>query len=112
MIDNSIEELFTAINNSNEYKEYLSITNKLNNNEEIMNLIEEIKLLEQEATKLEYAGDDKYQDIDKEIKSKIEILNGKNEYQEYLSRLKQFNNALLSSSSLLQEYIDEKLELD
>ena len=50
VIDSSIECLFNSINNSKEYKEYLSITEKLNNNKEIMNLINEIKTLEKKGT--------------------------------------------------------------
>ena len=43
MIESSIENLFTEINNSNEYKEYINIVNILKENKEVNNLIEEIK---------------------------------------------------------------------
>lgn len=46
MIESSIENLFTEINNSNEYKEYINIVNILKENKEVNNLIEEIKSLE------------------------------------------------------------------
>ena len=45
MIESSIENLFTEINNSNEYKEYINIVNILKENKEVNNLIEEIKSL-------------------------------------------------------------------
>ena len=54
MIDNSIEALFESINNSKEYQEYLKITNILNDDKETKKLIDEIKELQKEATKLEY----------------------------------------------------------
>ena len=111
VIESSIEELFNAINNSNEYKEYLSITEELNNNKEVMNLIDDIKKLEKEATKLEYNGDDKYKDIDKEIEEKTNILNNNSSYKDYLSKLKRFNNTLIASSSLLEDYIDSKVSI-
>lgn len=111
MIESSIEELFDSINNSNEYKEYLSITNELNKNKEVINLIDEIKSLEKEATNLEYNGDSKYMEIDKEIEEKTKILNNNSSYKEYLSKLKNFNNTLLASSSLLEEYVNEKVTI-
>lgn len=111
MIESSIEELFDSINNSKEYKEYQEITNILNNNSEIKSLIEEIKSLQKEATNLEYNNDDKYKEIDKVIEDKIKLLNSNKDYCEYLSKLKKFNNTLLASSSLLEEYVDSKVSI-
>lgn len=111
MIESSIENLFTEINNSNEYKEYINIVNILKENKEVNNLIEEIKTLEKKATKLEYEKNKKYIEIDKQIEEKTKVLNSNKEYQEYLSKLKAFNNTLLASSSLLDEYIEEKVTI-
>ena len=112
MIDSSISSLFEAINNSKEYQEYLSITEELNKNEEVMSLINEIKKLEKEATKLEYSGSDKYKEIDKEIEEKTKKLNNNKFYKNYLEKLKKFNNTLLSSSSLLEEYVNDKVSIN
>ena len=111
MIESSIENLFTEINNSNEYKEYINIVNILKENKEVNNFIEEIKTLEKKATKLEYEKNKKYIEIDKQIEEKTKVLNSNKEYQEYLSKLKAFNNTLLASSSLLDEYIEEKVSI-
>lgn len=111
MIESSIENLFTEINNFNEYKEYINILNILKENKEVNNLIEEIKSLEKKATKLEYEKNKKYIEIDKQIEEKTKVLNSNKEYQEYLSKLKAFNNTLLASSSLLDEYIEEKVSI-
>jgi len=111
VIESSIENLFTEINNSNEYKEYINILNILKENKEVNNLIEEIKSLEKKATKLEYEKNKKYIEIDKQIEEKTKVLNSNKEYQEYLSKLKAFNNTLLASSSLLDEYIEEKVSI-
>ena len=67
MIEGSIEELFDSINNSPEYKEYKEISSILNDNTEIKELIEEIKSLQKEATRLEYDEDESYKEIDKVI---------------------------------------------
>lgn len=111
MIESSIEELFDSINNSKEYKEYQEITNILNDNEDVKSLIDEIKELQKEATNLEYNEDEKYKEIDKVIEEKTKVLNNNKHYQEYLSKLKKFNNVLLASSSLLDEYIEEKVSI-
>lgn len=111
MIESSIEELFNSINNSNEYKEYKLIVDTLESNKEVINLIEEIKKLQKEAVKLEYKNDDKYLEVDKIIKEKEEILNNNKDYQEYLSKLKKFNNTLLASSSLIEDYVTDKVSI-
>ena len=111
MIEGSIEELFDSINNSFEYKEYKKISSMLNDNLEVKGLIDEIKLLQKEATMLEYNEDDSYKEVDKIIEEKTKILNGNKYYQEYLSKLKKFNNMLLTSSSLIEDYIDEKVSI-
>lgn len=111
MIESSIEELFDSINNSKEYKEYQEITSILNDNAEVKSLIEEIKELQKEATMLEYNEDEKYKEIDKVIEEKTKVLNSNKHYQDYLSKLKEFNTVLLASSSLIEEYIDEKVSI-
>ncbi len=111
MIESSIEELFDSINNSKEYKEYQEISSILSNNIEVKELIEEIKVLQKEATLLEYNEDDKYKEVDRVIEEKTKALNSNKYYQEYLSKLKTFNTMLLASSSLLDDYIDEKVSI-
>ena len=109
MIDSSIEDLFDSINNSKEYKEYNEIMSIIKDNSEVNSLIEEIKVLQKEATYLEYNNDDRYIELDKEIKIKSEILNNNKDYKEYLSKLKKFNSVLVASSTLIQDYVDSKV---
>ena len=111
MIESSIEELFNSINNSNEYKEYKLIVNTLESNKEVIDLIEEIKKLQKEAVNLEYKNDDRYLELDKLIKEKEKILNNSKDYQEYLWKLKDFNNTLLGSSSLIEDYVTDKVSI-
>ena len=111
MIESSIEELFNSINNSNEYKEYKLIVNTLESNKEVIDLIEEIKKLQKEAVNLEYKNDDRYLEVDKLIKEKENILNNNKDYQEYLSKLQDFNNTLLASSSLIEDYVTDKVSI-
>lgn len=107
MINNAIENLFTTIENSKEYKEYQAIVKILDGNKEVKELIAEIKSLQQESVNLEYQKDSKYQEIDKEIEQKVTLLNNNKDYQEYLKRLKEFNYALNASSALIEDYISD-----
>lgn len=111
MIESSIESLFEEINNSKEYKEYKEITDILNNNKEVKELIDDIKRLQKESVNLEYKNDEKYKVIDKAIEEKTKELNNNKNYKEYLSKLREFNNTLLASSSLLEEYVNNKITI-
>ena len=109
MINNSLEELFKAIENSNLYKEYLKMKDILSKDSEIKTLIDEIKELEKKATYLENIGDDHYKDIDEEIKRKADVLNNKQVYQEYLNKMEEFNDELAISSKMIEKYVEEKV---
>ena len=108
-MNNSLEELFNSIENSSLYQEYKKMEDILNQDSEIKTLIDEIKELEKEATYLEYIGDEKYKEIDEEIKIKADILNNKQVYQEYLNRMEEFNNELSASSKMIEKYVEEKV---
>ena len=108
-MNNSVEKLFNSIESSSTYHEYLKMKTILNKDEEIKALIEEIKELEKEATYLEFIGDDKYKELDEEIKKKADILNSKPVYQEYLNRMDEFNDELATSSKMIEQYVSEKV---
>lgn len=109
MINNSLEELFNSIENSSLYKEYKKMSSILSKDKEIKKLIDEIKELEKQATYLEQIGDEKYKEIDEEIKRKADILNNKHIYQEYLEKMDEFNNELAMSSKMIESYVSEKV---
>ena len=109
MINSSLEELFNTIENSNLYKEYKKMADILNQDSNIKKMIEEIKELEKQATYLEYIGDEKYKEIDEEIKIKANILNNNHIYQEYLNKMEEFNNELSISSKMIEQYVEEKV---
>ncbi len=109
MINNSLEELFHTIENSKVYAEYKKMEDILNKDKEIKVLLDDIKELEKQATYLEYIGDDKYKELDEEIKRKSDILNNKQVYIEYLNKMEEFNNELATSSKMIEKYIHEKV---
>ena len=109
MINSSIEELFNSIENSSLYKKYKQMSEILSKDSEIKKMLDEIKELEKEATYLESIGDDKYKDIDEEIKKKADILNNNYVYQEYLNSMDEFNNEISMSSKMIEKYVEEKV---
>ena len=108
-MESKLEELFHSIEKSKVYKEYLKIADILNRDKEIKTLIDEIRKLEREATYLEHIGDDKYKELDEEIRKKTDVLNSKQVYQEYLNRMDEFNDELAISSEMIEKYIEEKV---
>lgn len=109
MIEKKIDELFEAINESEEYKAYQNIGDVLEKDKEINQLISEIKELQQQSVKLEEEGNEEYKEIDKEIDKKVALLNSKPIYQEYLKRMNEFNDILAMSSNQIEKYINSKI---
>ena len=81
----------------------------LSKDSDIKKILDEIKSLEQEATYLESIGDDKYKEIDEEIKRKADILNNNYVYQEYLNSMDEFNDEISMSSKIIEKYVEEKV---
>ena len=109
MITNSVNELFESINNSKEYQDYLKIKEVLEKDENIISLIEEIKVLQQESVNLEFNNDERYKEVDKVIEEKAKILNSNPTYQEYLIKIEEFNDVLTTSSKMLENYVKDKI---
>lgn len=109
MIENKIDELFNAINESKEYQSYLQIGKVIEADEEINLLVSEIKQLQQKSVRLEEEGNLEYKEIDKIIEDKVKLLNSKPIYQEYLRRMNEFNNIIAESSNQIEKYINSKI---
>lgn len=109
MVNSSIEELFNSIENSALYKKYMKMNDILSKDENIKKLLNEIKDLEKEATYLENIGDNRYKEIDEEIKRKADILNNNYIYQEYLNSMNEFNDEISMSSKMIERYVEEKI---
>ena len=109
MIETKIDELFDTIKNSKEYLAYLNIGEVLKDNDEVNNLVDEIKKLQQESVRLEEENNPKYKEIDKVIEEKVNTLNSIPVYQEYLRRMEEFTDEIASSRNNIEEYINSKL---
>ncbi len=109
LLHHKIEELFQTIQDSREYQDYLNIGKTLENNEEINELVREIKKLQQKSVELEYKGDTTYREVDQVIEEKVQLLNGNPIYQEYLRRMEEFNDILAESSHQIEEFVNSKI---
>lgn len=93
-----VDELFSNIENSDEYKKYKIIGKILEKDPNISILMQEIKELQKEAIYLESNNDLRYKEVDKVIAIKVAELNNNEVYKEYLKEMKKFNEILLTSS--------------
>ena len=109
MIETKIDELFDTIKNSKEYLAYQNIGEVLKDNDEVNNLVDEIKKLQQKSVRLEEENNPEYKEVDKLIEEKVKKLNSIPVYQEYLRRMEEFNDVIASSSKNIEEYINSKL---
>ena len=109
MINNKINELFETIKNSKEYLAYQNIGEVIKDNDEINNLVNEIKKLQQQSVKLEEEGNIKYKEIDKVIEEKVTTLNNIPIYKEYLRRMDEFNDLITESKNNIELFINEKI---
>ena len=109
MIDKTLDELFETIEASKEYQSYLEIGSVIEKNKEVNNLMQEIKELQKKSVRLEESGDEEYKEVDKLIDEKVKYLNSIPIYQEYLRRMKEFNNCLTESSNTIEKYINDKI---
>ena len=108
-MQNKMEELFQAIKESKEYQSYLNIGSVIEKNDEINNLVNEIKKLQKKSVTLEYQHDDRYHEVDEIIEKKVKELNNNPIYQEYLRRMNEFNDILAESSHQIEEYVNSKV---
>ena len=99
-----LEEMVNQITESEEYTKYKEIGNILENDSFVMDLMDEIKELQQEAVILEYNDDPKYLELDEIIKKKVEELNSNATYKLYLEKMKEYNNLIAKSNSLLKNF--------
>lgn len=109
LLNKKIDDLFQAIHESSEYQEYVSICKVIDSSDEIQQLVNEIKRLQQKSVRLEEKKDDSYKEVDKVIEEKVNKLNSIPLYQEYIRRMNQLNDILAESTFQIEKYINDKI---
>jgi len=100
-----IEEMLKGITESEEYIRYKEIGNILESDSYVMDLMEEIKELQQEAVILEYNDDPRYLELDEIIKDKVALLNDNATYKLYLEKMQEYNRLIANSNNLFESFI-------
>jgi len=103
------DELIEMIKKDDLYKRYVLVSKQMKDNEEIMTIISDIKLLQKKAVNLEYKKED-ISLVEKEISSKLNLLNSYPIYQEYSYLLEDLNGLFQEIKAILESYINGLLK--
>ena len=96
-----IDEINNIIENSDEYQKYLDLKDKIANNKELMQLINEVRLLQKDTL---HHVKDKH-----ELEEVTKELNSYPLYREYINTLYEINNIYNIIESSLNNYFKDKL---
>ena len=103
-LSKSIDELVSVVINSKEYQNVIELKKKMNDNKELINLINEVKVLQKKYVKSAY---------DKKLKEELEIkekeLNSIPIYSIYNENLSIVNEMISLIKDELNNYFYEKL---
>ncbi|MFV0275021.1 MAG: YlbF family regulator [Bacilli bacterium] len=100
-----IDNLEKEILNTEEYKYYKKVSTKLNNNEFIMNLIEDIKILQKLLVNAKYKKLD-YNSIENEYNEKLKILEDIPLYNQYKDSIENLNNIFINITNIIESSIN------
>ena len=98
-LDKSLEEVVLCIKNSKDYKECIEIKEKMKSNEELIKMIEDIKLLQKKYIKSNYDSN-----IKKELDNLEEKLNSIPIYNMYIEKLNKVNELIDYVKDDLNDY--------
>ncbi len=96
-----VDEIIKCIENTENYKKYLMLKEKLQSNKEIMLLINEIKLLQKDVVH--------HLDKKDELKKKLNKLEDYPLYREYNNTLLELNNTYTIMENRINKYFIDKL---
>ena len=102
----SIDELFNYIESSKLYNDYINVREKLKNNEEIMNLIKEIKRYQKIAT------NNKDSSVEMKLKELYSKLNSYPLYNSYLLIKEELEEKMLMIRDVFDKYFYDLLKID
>lgn len=103
-----INEIVNYIEESDIYKRYKDIENKMEKDLEIMTKVNQIKTLQKQIVKKEVKEKD-ISTLEKEIEGILDELNNYPIYQEYSYLQEDLNNTFQSIKSIIENYINSKL---
>lgn len=102
------DELVNYIQNSNDYIKYQKLVQEVKKNQEIMDIIEEVKKLQKVAVNKEYHQEDA-KNINDQIKTNLKKLKTYPIYQEMTYLQEDLNNLFMTIKNMLDDYINEQI---
>lgn len=100
---NKVDEILNYIENTDDYKKYLLIKEKMKNDIEINDLLNEIRHLQKKL------ANNNNKEIERELEEKNKILGNIPLYREYLNILDEINNIFNIIENSLNKYFYDKL---
>jgi len=100
-IEKDIDDLVSSIKESDKYKRYILVRDKIKEDKDIMDRINKVKSIQKEIVNLKYKGKD-YKDKDLEIDNILKELNSYPIYLEY--------DYLVEDLNYMLKYIKESIE--
>lgn len=100
VILDKVDEIIETIKTSSNYQKYLLLQEKMNSNQELINLINEVKNLQ----KMIVNGKNK----EDELKEKMSLLENNPLYREYNNTINDINNEFSIVENTLNNYFDKK----
>ena len=104
-IKEDIDKLFCELKEKEVYKNYVSVKKQLEDNEEISNIINEIRRLQKIVT------NNKDANVEIELKKLYDKLNSYPIYQSYLSIKEELEEELFNIKEPLEKYFNDILKL-
>ncbi len=104
-IKENIDELFCDLKEKEVYKNYVSVKKQLEENEEISNIINDIRRLQKIVT------NNKDANVEIELKKLYDKLNSYPIYQSYLSIKEELEEELFNIKEPLEKYFNDILKL-
>lgn len=105
-IKDKINSLFDEFESSELYQKYVSVKKQLEENEDVMSTIKEIKRLQKIAT------NNQDNDVENRIKELYKILDETPLYQSYLIMKDEVNETLFGVKEIFEKYFGELLSLE
>ena len=103
-----LEDITNYIKESDTYKEYQILKDKINNNDKITNLIEEIKIKQKELVHKEYNHED-ISKLEEELTTLEKKLNEIPLYCDFLTKQIELNNTFANIKNKIEECLDQYL---
>ena len=105
---NEVDKIIEFIKESDDYKDYIYLKDKLSKHEKANNLINEIKMLQKKIVKLE-ANKQDTKELDNKIKDNLNELNKIPLYRDFIDKQEVLNDYYQTVKNRLDEYFYNKM---